>query len=248
MKSASLSVAIVRELAPTGRLRVAINLGNSVLAQSDPATGAPGGVTVDLARRLGENLGVPVDLSTFKSAGTAFDALKSGAIDIVFLAIDPLRAEYVAFTEPYVLIEGIFLVAVESGLHDIGNIDRPGVRVAVARGSAYDLFLTRELKAATLVRMPTGEGALQTFVDDKLEVAGGVRQPSLKFMASHANLRMIEPPFMQIRQAMGTAQGRPAAAAYLRVFIEEAKASGFVMEALLRSGQNDVAVAPLSAA
>jgi polar amino acid transport system substrate-binding protein len=234
----------IEDLAPTGRLRASINLGNIVLAQTDPATGKPAGVTPELARALGERLGVPVDLVTFDAAGKAFDAFKSGAVDIVFLAIDPVRAEEVAFTPPYALIEGNFVVRAGSALKSMSDIDRGGTRVAVARGSAYDLFLTRALKAATLVRSATGPEAMQMFATTKLEAAAGVRQPIVKFMNETPGLRLIEPSFMEIRQAMGMVKGRAAGSAYLHAFIEEMKASGMVADALRRSGQDDVAVAP----
>lgn len=235
---------VIEELAPTGRLRASINLGNVVLAQTDAKTGAPAGVTVELARALGERLGVPVDLVTFDAAGKAFDAFTQGKTDIVFLAIDPVRAEQVAFTPPYALIEGNFVVWADSSFKSMADIDRPGNRVAVATGSAYDLFLTRALKAATLVRRATGPEALAMFAADKLEAGGGVRQPVVQFISETPGTRLIEPSFMQIRQAMGMARGRPAGSAFLRAFIEEMKASGMVAAALKRSGQDDVAVAP----
>jgi polar amino acid transport system substrate-binding protein len=232
------------EIAPTGRLRASINLGNIVLAQTDPATGAPAGVTVELAKQLGQRLGVPVDLVTFDAAGKAFDAFKRGVVDIVFLAIDPVRAEEVAFTPPYALIEGNFMVRANSAFKSMADIDKSGTRVAVAKGSAYDLFLTRALKAAELVRSATGPEAMGMFVSANLEAAAGVRQPIVQFMASTPGLRMIEPSFMEIRQAMGMVKGRPTGAAYLHGFIEEMKASGMVAAALKRSGQDDVVVAP----
>ncbi|HEX4410447.1 MAG TPA: ABC transporter substrate-binding protein [Xanthobacteraceae bacterium] len=234
----------VEDIAPTGRLRASINLGNIVLAQTDPKTGQPAGVTVELAKSLGERLGVPVDLITFDAAGKAFDAFKRGATDIVFLAIDPVRAEEIAFTPPYALIEGNFMVRADSAFKSIADIDREGVRVAVAKGSAYDLFLTRALKSATLVRASTGPEAMDMFLSADLDAAAGVRQPIVKFMSEHAGLRLIEPSFMEIRQAMGMGKGRPAGSAYLHSFIEEMKASGLVAAALKRSGQDDVVVAP----
>ncbi len=237
----------IEDLAPTGRLRASINLGNIVLAQTDPATGKPAGVTPELARALGERLGVPVDLVTFDAAGKAFDAFKRGAVDIVFLAIDPVRAEEVAFTPPYALIEGNFVVRAGSAAKSMSDIDREGTRVAVAKGSAYDLFLTRALKAASLVRSATGPEAMQMFVTGDLEAAAGVRQPIVKFMHETPGLRLIEPSFMEIRQAMGMVKGRPAGAAFLHSFIEEMKASGVVADALRRSGQDDVVVAPPAA-
>jgi polar amino acid transport system substrate-binding protein len=235
---------VLEQIAPTGRLRASINLGNVVLAQTDPATGKPAGVTVELATALGRRLGVPVDFVTFDAAGKAFDAFKQGKTDIVFLAIDPVRAEEIAFTPPYALIAGNFAVHGSSAFKSMADIDKTGTRVAVARGSAYDLFLTRALKAATLLRSTTGPDAMQMFVDDNLEAAAGVRQPVVKFISETPGLRLIEPSFMEIRQAMGMAKGRSAGSAYLHDFIEEMKASGMVADALRRAGQDDVAVAP----
>jgi polar amino acid transport system substrate-binding protein len=234
----------IEDIAPTGRLRASINLGNIVLAQTDPKTGAPAGVTVELTNKLGERLGVPVDLVTFDAAGKAFDAFKRGAVDIVFLAIDPVRAEEIAFTPPYALIEGNFMVRANSAFRTMADIDKAETRVAVAKGSAYDLFLTRALKSATLTRAATGPEAMDMFLHAGLEAAAGVRQPIVQFMAKNAGLRMIEPSFMEIRQAMGMGKGRPAGAAFLHGFIEEMKASGMVADALKRSGQDDVVVAP----
>jgi polar amino acid transport system substrate-binding protein len=235
---------IVQDIAPTGRLRASINLGNIVLAQTDPATGKPAGVTVELAQGLGQRLGVPVDLVTFDAAGKAFEAFKRSEVDIVFLAIEPVRAAEVSFTPPYVLIEGTFVVRANSALKTMDDIDRPGHRVAVAQGSAYDLFLTRTLKAAMLVRSMLGPESMQRFLKENMEAAAGVRQPVMLFMDETPGLRLIEPPFMEIRQAMGMAKGRPAGAAFLHSFIEEMKASGMVADALRRAGQGDVAVAP----
>jgi polar amino acid transport system substrate-binding protein len=235
---------VLEQIAPTGRLRASINLGNVVLAQTDPKTGKPSGVTVELATALAERLGVPVDFVTFDAAGKAFDAFKQGKTDIVFLAIDPVRAEEIAFTPPYALIAGNFAVRDSSAFKSTADIDKAGNRVAVARGSAYDLFLTRALKAATLVRSTTGPDAMQMFVDDNLEAAAGVRQPVVKFISETPGLRLIEPSFMEIRQAMGMPRNRPAGSAYLHDFIEEMKRSGLVAAALRRAGQDDVAVAP----
>ncbi len=232
------------ELAPTGKLRAAINFGNPVLAQKDPASGEPRGVSVDLARELGRRLGVPVELVTFDAAGKVFDALKTDAWDIAFLAIDPARATEIAFTAPYVVIEGTYLVPADSPLHTIEDVDRDGVRVAVGNKSAYDLYLTRTLKCAKLVRVPTSPEAIDVFLKDKLETAAGVKQPLLQFAKTHPNVRVMDGRFMAIEQAMGTAKGREAGARYLREFIEEMKASGFVARGLQKSGQGDATVAP----
>ena len=232
------------ELAPTGKLRAAINFGNPVLAQKDPGSGEPRGVSVDLARELGRRLGVPVALVTYDAAGKVFDALKTGAWDIAFLAIDPARAAEITFTAPYVVIEGTYLVPVDSPLRTIQDVDREGVRVAVGNKSAYDLYLTRTLKRAQLVRAPTSPEAMDVFLKDKLEAAAGVKQPLLQFAKTHPNVRVMDGRFMIIEQAMGTPKGREAGARYLREFIEEMKASGFVARGLEKSGQSGATVAP----
>jgi polar amino acid transport system substrate-binding protein len=238
------SSEVVKSFAPTGTLRAAINQGNTVLAQKDPVTGEPKGITVDLARELARRLGLPVELITFDAAGKVFEALKRSVWDIAFLAVEPVRAAEIDFTAPYVLIEGTYMVPKDSGLKQIADVDRAGVRIAVATGSAYDLYLTRTIKNATLVRAPTGPQALEMFVRDRLEAAGGVKQPLVEFAAAHPNVRVMEGRFMAIQQAMGMPKGRAAAANYLRGFVEEMKASGFVADALKRSNQPDAVVAP----
>ena len=230
---------VVKDLAPTGTLRASINLGNIVLAQGTPD--APNGVTPELARELARRLGVPSALTCFDAAGKAFEALKAGKVDIVFLAIEPVRAAEVEFTAPYVIIEGCYAVLQDSPLKSPDEVDRPGTRIGVNVNSAYDLFLTRSLKHATLVRSEDGAA---TFLKEKLEAAGGVKQALQQFIAANPGVRLIEPRFMEIRQAMGAAKGRLAGAAYLRSFVEEMKASGFVAESLKRSNQPDAQVAP----
>lgn len=238
---AQVAPEILKDLAPTGVLRAAINLGNIVLVQKEPDGGALNGVSPELARELARRLGVPVELITFEAAGKAFEALKAGKVDIVFLAIEPVRAAEIAFTAPYVIIEGVYMVPKDSALRTVAEVDAPGIRVGVNRNSAYDLFLTRTLKHATLVR---GESGLDLFLRDKLEVAGGIKQPLAAFARTHPDVRLIEGRFMEIRQAMGTARGRDAGARYLHAFVEEMKRSGFVADALRRSNQPDAAVAP----
>ena len=232
------------ELAPTGTLRAAINFGNPVLAQKDPVTGEPRGVSVDLARELGRRLNVPVELVTYDAAGKVFDAFKSGVWDIAFLAIDPERASEISFTAPYVIIEGTYMVPADSPLRTIGDVDRNGVRVAVGNKSAYDLYLTRTLKRAQIVRVPTSPAAIEIFLTDKLEAAAGVKQPLLQFASTNPKVRVMDGRFMAIEQAMGAPKGREAGARYLGEFVEEMKASGFVARGLERSGQADATVAP----
>jgi polar amino acid transport system substrate-binding protein len=230
---------IVKEFAPTGTLRAAINQGNSVLAQKGP-NGEALGITVDLTRELGKRLGVPVELVIFDAAGKAFEGLKGG-LDIGFLAIEPVRAADVDFTAPYVLIEGTYMVPKDSALKAIDDVDRAGVRIGVNKGSAYDLFLTRTLKNATLLRSDNG---VAMFKNDKLEAAGGVRQPLEAYARTDPSVRVMDGRFMAIQQAMGMPKGRPRAHAYLKSFVEEMKASGFCADALKRSNQPDAQVAP----
>ena len=234
------SPEVLKAFAPTGKLRAAINQGNSVLAQKGP-NGTCRGITADLSRELAKRLGVPVEFTTFDGAGKAFDALKSGAHDIGFLAIEPVRAAEVEFTPPYVLIEGTYMVPKDSALKTVEDVDKPGIRIGVNKGAAYDLFLTRSLKSATLLR---GDDGVALFKTDKLEAAGGVRQPLVAYARTDPSVRVMDGRFMAIEQAMGMPKGRDAATATLRAFIEEMKASGFVADALKRSNQPDAQVAP----
>ena len=237
-----------RQLAPGGRLRAAINFGNPVLAQKAPGTGAPCGVSVDLARALGERLGLPVDLVTFEAAGKVFEALKTtGAWDLAFLAIDPVRAAEIAFTSPYVVIEGTYLVRAASPFRAVDQLDRDGVRIAVGQGAAYDLFLTRTLKQAQIVRADTSAAAIDLFLAGGLDAAAGVRQPLSAAARAQPGLRVLDGRFTAIEQAMGLPRARAAGLAFVQSFIEEMKASGFVAAALARSGQGDAAVAPPAA-
>ena len=209
---------VVKELSPTGKLRAAINLGNPVLAQGTPD--APRGVTVDLARELARRTGLALEFVPFPAAGKVFEALEAGAWDVAFLAIEPVRAAEIAFTAPYVIIEGVYLVPKDSALRTVADVDRPGVRIGVNKYSAYDLFLTRTLKNAQLVR---GESGVALFVSEKLEAAAGVKQPIAAYAKKNPELRVMDGRFMEIRQAMGTPRPREAAAAYLKTFVEEMK-------------------------
>ena len=239
---------VLRQLAPTGKMRAAINFGNPVLAQKDLATGEARGVSVAIAHELGRRLGVGVELVTFDAAGKVFEALKSGALDVAFLAIDPKRATEIEFTAPYVIIEGSYMVPAGSPLRTIDDVDRPGVRIAVGNGSAYELYLSRTIKHAEIVKAPTGNEAIDTFLRDGLEVAAGVKSPLRKFAEHRRDLRVMDGRFMVIEQAMGTPRGRDAGARYLRVMIENLKASGFIAAGLAESGQHDAVVAPAATA
>ncbi|WP_326953761.1 transporter substrate-binding domain-containing protein [Amycolatopsis sp. NBC_01286] len=231
---------IAEDLAPTGVLRASINLGNAVLAQGTPD--APAGVTVDIAREIAARLGVPVEFACFDAARKSFDALTSGAADLCFLAIDPARATEVAFTAPYVVIEGVYVVPRGSALTTPADVDRPDVRIGVKQGSAYDLFLSRTLEHASVVR---GDEGVTTFETEGLEAAAGIRQPMTAYAAAHPGVRVVPERFMQIEQAVGTGKDRrPETVAFLHDVVEELKASGFIAEALRRAGRPDAAVAP----
>jgi polar amino acid transport system substrate-binding protein len=230
----------VSDLAPAGLLRAAINLGNPVLAQGTAA--APAGVTVDIARELGARLGVPVELVCFDAARASFDALRQGRAGVGFLAIEPARAAEVAFTAPYLVIEGAYVVPAASSLTSPAEVDRAGVRVGVKEGSAYDLFLSRTLQRARLER---GEDGLELLSRQGLEAGAGIRPVVSGFVAGHPGFTMIGEAFMQIRQAVGILRtGRPETAGYLAAVVEELKASGFIAAALQRSGQDPGLVAP----
>lgn len=237
---------ILRTLAPNGILRAAINFGNPVLAQPGD-DGQPRGVSVDLARELARRLGTALDFVPFDAAGKVVDALARDAWDIAFLAIDPVRAAGIMFTPPYVMIEGTYIVREDSSLRAIEDFDRQGLRISVGRGAAYDLFLTRALKAAELVRAETSARAVEMFVARKLDAAAGVRQPLEAFARDHAGFRVIDGRFTAIEQAMATPKGRDAGWCFLCDFVEDMKHSGFVAEALRRSGQTQAAVAPPAA-
>jgi polar amino acid transport system substrate-binding protein len=234
----------VKELAPSGKLRGAINYGNGVLAQKG-ADGQPRGVSVDLSRELAKRLGVPLEFVTFTAAGKAFEAAKENKVDVLFVAIEPVRAAEVAFTPPYVLIEGTYMVPKDSPLREPADVDRPGIRISVGENSAYDLYLTRTLKHATLLRTPGGCCKnIDLFRAENLEAVASVKQPLVEYANQHPDVRVMEKSFQEIRQAMATPNGRPAGAAYLRAFIEEMKANGFIADALKRSNQLDARIAP----
>lgn len=229
------------ELAPTGTLRAVINLGNPVLAGGTAA--APTGVTVDIACELGRRLGVAVSFTCVDAARKSFTAVTSRAADIAFLAVEPARAAEVAFTAAYVAIEGVYVVPRTSSFHAPADLDRPGVRVGVKEGSAYDLFLTRTLQHATLVRGTEGVAA---FEEQGLDAAGSIRQPANAYAATRPDIRVIEERFMQIQQAVAIAMTHSAETlAYVSDVVEELKASGFIAASLTRSGQ-DPALVPSS--
>jgi polar amino acid transport system substrate-binding protein len=240
----AVSAAVRADLAPTGTLRVGINHGNLVLAQKNPTTGEVKGVAVDMAAELGRRLGVPVELVQYSSAGQMTDALAAGAWDVAFLAREPGRAGEIGFTAPHLLIEGTYLVPAGAPFARAADVDREGVRIAVSEKSAYDHFLTRNIKHATLVRGSGNSAGLGLLQAGRADVIAGVRQLLLMDQAKLPGSKVLEDRFMVIEQAMGMPRGREAGLAYAKAFIEDVKASGFVARALEKSGVRGVPVAP----
>jgi polar amino acid transport system substrate-binding protein len=228
--------AAAKTLAPSGTLRAAINFGNPILAKRGQGTEPPSGVSVDIARELGAKLGVPVQLVTFEAAGKVVEALKTGSVDLVFVAIDPVRGADIAYSAPYVIIEGSYMVPKNSPIQRNDQVDAPGNRIVVGAGSAYDLFLIRDLKKATLVRANSSPQVVDKLVAEKFEVAAGVRQQLEADAKRFPGVRMLEGRFMQIDQALGVPKtgNREEGVPYLRAFVEELKRSGFVDSSLKR--------------
>jgi polar amino acid transport system substrate-binding protein len=230
-------------LAPSGRLRAAINLGNAALARCDPVSGEVGGVSAALASELGRKLGCPVTFVTYASAGKVFDAKDRGEWDVAFLAIDAMRAEQLAFSLPYVAIEGTFIVPVDSVFRSVEDVDSEGCRICATTNAAYDLFLTRTLKRAQIVRVATPSAALELFVKEGYEAAAGVRQPLEQYVRSNPNFRVLPGHFTMIEQAIAIPKTSAVALEFLDRFIEDVKSTGFVRRELDAAGQIDVQVA-----
>ena len=219
------------QLAPSGTLRVGLNMSNFLLTATDAATGKPKGLAADLGHELGRRLGVPVELVPYPNPGALGDAAKSGAWDVGFLGAEPQRAKEIDFTAAYVEIEATYLVPAGSPIKAIAEVDRPGVRIAISDRSAYDLYLTRELKHAELVR-ERGDAILKRFLSDKLDAMAGLRPGLMKDQAKAPGSRILDGNFTAVQQAAGTPKGRPAGAKYLKEFIEDVKASGLVAKTI----------------
>jgi polar amino acid transport system substrate-binding protein len=238
------STSITSVLCPTGKLRAAINLGNPILANLNPETNQPFGVSVDMAHELAKRLGVGLELVVVTGAAKSVSALNDQRADVGFFAIDPLRGAEIAFTAPYVLIEGCYLVPQDSAIQTNADVDQPGVRVAVGTGSAYDLFLTRALKNAQIVREADVSAVVDAFLTQKLEVAAGIKQQLETVAAQKLGLRLLDAHFMVIQQAMGVPKRfGDESAAYVSAFVEEMKANGFVARAMARHGIKGASVA-----
>jgi len=243
MNSPSLAAA----LAPTGKLRVGINYGNPVLVTRGAETGESRGVAIDLARELGRRTELPVEIVAFESAGKMFDAVTAGKWDVAFLAVDPGRTSEIDFTAPYIEIEGIYLIPAGAPFHKVADVDREGVRVGVSGKSAYDLFLSRSLKHAQIVRAQSPESAFDLILSGKVDVLAGVRQTLIASSSKLPGSCLFDDRFMAMGQALGIVKGRGEAVKYLREFVEAVKASGFVARAIENAGVHGVSIAPKAA-
>jgi polar amino acid transport system substrate-binding protein len=239
--------SLANTFAPTGELRVAINVGNPILARRHPETGEPEGVSIDLATQLAKRLGVPLKLVVFEAASKSVEAVAGETADVGFFAIDPLRGAAIAFTAPYVLIEGGYLVKQDSPLQSNEQVDQAQHTVVVGKGSAYDLHLSREIKHAQLVRSPTSPEVVSFFLEHGHDVAAGVKPQLEAELQRIPGLRMLPGHFMVIAQAMGLSKTRgQEAAAYLHQFVEEMKATGVVAQAMTQHRIEGATLAPLA--
>lgn len=237
--------AIRSALAPTGVLRASINLGNPILARWDAGRNLATGVSVDMATELARRLQLELQPVVFDAAGKSVTAVTGEQADVGFFAIDPLRGEGLLFTAPYILIEGSYLVRNDSMIESNEQVDVTGVRVMVGKGSAYDLYLSRELRNAEIVRADTSPTVVDEFLAQKVDVAAGVRQQLASDSARLNGLRLLPGRFMVIQQAMGTPRSRGTEAAnYLSEFVEDMKSSGFVADAMARHDIKGALVAP----
>ena len=233
----TLDSSSLSSFAPTGTLRVGINLGNPILANEDPSSKKMHGVTIDIANEIGKRIALPVELIPFKTAGATVDAVKGGNIDLVFVAIDPVRGADISYTPPYIQIEGAYMVKSSSTLKANEEVDVVGNEIVVGNGSAYDLYLTREIKNASLLRAASSQAVVDDFMSGKGNVAAGVKQQLESDAKRYEGLRMLPGRFMVINQAIGTPKARPHyenITAYLSDVIADLKQSGFVAEAMKR--------------
>jgi polar amino acid transport system substrate-binding protein len=236
--------AVRSEIAPSGKLRVGLNHGNFLLVTPGSSATDPRGVASDVARELGRRVGVPVEFIKFETAGTLGDGVKTGAWDVAFLGAEPQRAAEIAFTAAYLEIPSTYLVPAGSPIRSVAEVDREGVRIAVADQSAYGLYLARTIKHAKLVMTKGLDSSFEVFVSQKLEALAGLKPRLLTDVQKLPGARILDGQFTAVQQAIGTPKNREASARFLRAFVEEVKASGLVAEAISRNGAQGVSVAP----
>ncbi len=239
-----MTTEVVRELAPGGRLRAGINHGNFLLVAKDSPHGRPRGIAPDLALELGRRLGVPVEFVSYDAAGKTADGAKAGEWDIAFLGAEAERANDISFTAAYLEIPVTFLVPAGSTIRAVADVDQEGVRIAVAARSAYDLYLSRNFRRATLVRAEGIDGSFKLFVEQKLDALAGLRPRLIEDVEKLPGSRVLDGQVAAVQQAIGTPKGREAGAKYLREFAEDIKASGLVARLIEKHGARGVSVAP----
>jgi polar amino acid transport system substrate-binding protein len=232
------------DLAPTGKLRAAINYGNFILATKDKGSGESRGVAIDLSNEIARGLGVPLEIVAYDSVAVMGDAAPSGAWDIAFLGSDPVREKIMSFTAAYLEIEATYLVPGASPLRTAAEVDRAGVRVAAPSRANYELFLSRSLTHAQLVSTPGADAAFELLAAGKVEALAGLRQALLGLQPKLAGSRIVEGRFMGVQQSIAVPKGKDAGLAHLRQVVEDAKRSGLVARAIERTGAKGVSVAP----
>ena len=236
--------AVRSEIAPSGKLRVGLNHGNFLLVTPGSSATDPRGVASDVARELGRRVGVPVEFIKFDTAGKLGDGVKTGAWDVAFLGAEPQRAAEIAFTAAYLEIPSTYIVPAGSPIRSVDEVDRAGVRIAVADQSAYGLYLVRTIKHAKLVLTQGLDSSFDVFVAQKLEALAGLKPRLLTDVQKLPGARILDGQFTAVQQAIGTPKNREASARFLRAFVEDMKASGLVAEAISRNGAQGVSVAP----
>ena len=240
--SKEVSPALRAELAPTGTLRVGLNLSNFLLINGKTGSGEPDGVAPDLGREIARRLGVPVALVPFPNPGDLVAAVSTNVWDIGLVGADPLRAGEIAFTPAYVEIEATYLVPAGSPIKAIGDVDKAGVRIAVSERSAYDMYLRRTLQNAKLVHAKGLDASYKLFLDEKLDVLAGLKPRLLEDVAKTPGARLLEGRFTAVQQAIGTPIARKSGAAWLEDFVQEAK-RGMVAQLIAKHGVKGLSVA-----
>ena len=235
---------IVAQLAPHGVLRAGINMSNFLLVTSRTESGDPQGVSPCMAAAIAARLGVPVQYVPFPKPGELADQAGKDVWDIGLIGAEPARAEKIAFTAAYAEIEATYLVPAGSPLKMITDVDKPGIRIAVTARSAYDLWLERNIKQATLIRTDSLDAACELFVAEKLEALAGLRPRLLTDVKKLPGASILSGQFTAVQQAVGTAKANAAAASWLHDFVEEAKASGLVATFIAQHKVNGLSVAP----
>lgn len=239
-----MSPEIKAQLAPTGVLRAGINMSNFLLVTGRSASGDPQGVSPSMANAIAERLGVPVKYVPFPKPGELADAVDAGVWDIGLIGAEPQRAEKIAFTAAYAEIEATYMVPPGSPITRVEQVDQPGIRIAVTDRSAYGLWLDRNIARGTLIRTDSLDSAFTRFRDEGLEALAGLKPRLLTDQAAMPGARILDGQFTAVQQAIGTQRRNAAAAAWLRDFVEEAKASGVVAKFIAQHGVRGLSVAP----